>query len=47
VYVIAQLNVPFDRSNPHFLFPDDIGGFFGTKESTVSAKRVNDRWQYC
>jgi len=38
VYVIARLNFLFDRSNPHFLPPDEICGFFGTKKSTVSTK---------
>jgi hypothetical protein len=38
VYVIARVNFLFDRSNPHYLLPDVICGFFGTKKSTVSAK---------
>ena len=38
VYVIARLNFLFDRSSPHYLPPDDICSFFGTKKSTVSAK---------
>ena len=38
VYVIARLNFLFDRSAPHYLPPDVICGFFGTKKSTVSAK---------
>lgn len=38
VYVIARLNFLFDRSSPHYMPPDDICGFFGTKKSTVSAK---------
>ncbi len=38
VYVIARLNFLFDRSNPHYLPPDAICAFFGTKKATVSAK---------
>jgi hypothetical protein len=38
VYVIARLNFLFDRSNPHYLPPDAICDFFGTKKATVSAK---------
>ena len=38
VYVIARLNFLFDRNSPHFLPPDEICGFFGTKKSTVLAK---------
>ena len=38
VYVIARLNFLFDRSNPHYMPPDAICDFFGTKKSTVSAK---------
>jgi hypothetical protein len=38
VYVIARVNFLFDWSNPHYLPPDVICGFFGTKKSTVSAK---------
>jgi hypothetical protein len=38
VHVIARLNFLFDRSNPHYLPPDVICGFFGTKKTTVSAK---------
>jgi len=38
VYVIARLNFLFDRSNPHYMTPDAICDFFGTKKSTVSAK---------
>jgi hypothetical protein len=38
VYVIARLNFLFDRSNPHYLPPDVICDFFGTKKSTVSSK---------
>ncbi len=38
VYVIARLNFLFDRSNPHYLPPNTICGFFGTKKGTVSAR---------
>lgn len=38
VYVIARLNFLFDRSSPHYLPPDEICSFFGTKKSTTSAK---------
>jgi len=38
VYVIARLNFLFDRSQPNYLPPDVICGFFGTKKSTVSDK---------
>jgi len=38
IYVIARLNFLFDRSNPHYLSPDVICGFFGTKKSTVASK---------
>ena len=38
VYVIARLNFLFDLSSPHYLPPDEICGFFGTKKSTISAK---------
>ena len=38
VYVIARLNFLFDRSNPHYMTPDTICDFFGTKKSTASAK---------
>lgn len=38
VHVIARLNFLFDRDNPHYLPPDVICDFFGTKKSTVSAK---------
>ena len=38
VYVIARLNFLFDRSNPHYLAPDVICDFFGTKKSTVASK---------
>ncbi len=38
IYVIARVNFLFDRSNPHYLPPDVICGFFGTRKSTVSAK---------
>jgi hypothetical protein len=38
VYAIARLNFLFDRSNPHYMTPDAICDFFGTKKSTVSAK---------
>jgi hypothetical protein len=38
VYVIARINFLFDRSNPHYLTPDVICDFFGTKKTTVSTK---------
>jgi len=38
IFVIARVNFLFDRSNPHYLPPDVISGFFGTKKPTVSAK---------
>jgi len=38
VYVIARLNFLFDRSSLHYLPPDAICGFFGTKKGTVSAR---------
>jgi hypothetical protein len=38
VHVIARLNFLFDRDSPHYLPPDVICGFFGTRKSTVSAK---------
>ncbi len=38
VYVVARLNFLFDRNQPNYLPPDVICGFFGTKQSTVSAK---------
>jgi hypothetical protein len=38
VYVIARLNFLFDQSGPHYLSPDAICGFFGTRKATVSAK---------
>lgn len=37
VYVIARLNFLFDRSSPHYLPPDTICGFFGTKKGTVDS----------
>ena len=41
VYVIARLNFLFDRSSPHYLPPDTICGFFGTKKGTVSARAAD------
>jgi len=41
IHVIARLNFLFDRSSPHYLPPDVICGFFGTKKSTVSAKAAD------
>jgi len=38
VYVIARLNFLFDGSNPHYLSPDSICDFFGTKKGTVSTR---------
>jgi len=38
IYVIARLNFLFDSSSPHYLPPDVICGFFGTRKGTVSAK---------
>ena len=38
VYVVARLNVLFDRDNPNYLPPDTICGHFGTKKGTVSAR---------
>jgi hypothetical protein len=38
VYVIARLNFLFDRSCPHYLPPDVICGYFGTKKGTVSTR---------
>jgi len=38
VYVIARLNLLFDSSNPHYLPPNRICDFFGTKKSTIAAK---------
>jgi hypothetical protein len=38
VYAIARLNFLFDRSDPRYLAPDVICGFFGTKKSTVASK---------
>jgi len=38
VYVIARLNFLFDRSNPHYIPPDTICDFFGTKKSSVASK---------
>jgi hypothetical protein len=38
IHVIARVNFLFDRSNPHYLPPDVICDFFGTKKTTVSAK---------
>ena len=41
VHVIARLNFLFDRSSPHYLPPDAICGFFGTKKGTVSARAAD------
>ena len=38
VYVIARLNFLSDRSRLHYLPPDAICGFFGTKKRTVAAR---------
>ena len=38
VYVIARLNFLFDQSNQHYMPPDAICDFFGTKKSTVASK---------
>jgi hypothetical protein len=41
VYVIARLNFLFDRSSPHYLPPDAICRFFGTRKGTVSARAAD------
>jgi hypothetical protein len=38
VYVIGGLNFLFDRSNPHYLPPDVICQYFGTKKGTVNTR---------
>ena len=38
VYVIARLNFLFDKSNPNYLPPDTICGYFGTRKATVGGR---------
>jgi len=38
VYVVARLNFLFDRASSHYLPPDTICAFFGTRKGTVSAR---------
>ena len=38
VYVIAGLNFLFDRSSPHYLPPDVIWEYFGTKKGAVKTR---------
>ena len=38
VYVIAGLNFLFDRRRPHYLSPDVIWEYFGTKKGTLKTR---------
>ena len=38
VYVIARLNLLFDKGSPNYLTAETICGHFGTKKGTVSAR---------
>ena len=38
IYVIARLNFLFDKSEPNYLPPDTICGYFGVRKGTVAAR---------